>query len=219
MPSGNFKDTPWIKSKKVSAPVKSYVKRAVLNQNETCNITTQATIAVGAAATNYTGSIVNLQPVAQGLNVNDRVENVITPVKLSLKLDWDQLVAVTRTAVRTIVFRSKQQPNNTVPTTASVLASVGSGFATVSGYTTASVSNKLYDILYDKTIVMDTVGDGQRKHQRISLIKKINGRKIHYNGAGIADYGKGCLFMLIISDQPTATSPSLNHSLQLYYKP
>lgn len=206
------------RSAKVPKPVKTYVKRQVRASEETYNLTTQATIAAGAAGTNYSGSIVNLQPIAQGDNINDRMGDVITPLKLSLKLDWNQLVAVTRTAVRAIVFRSKLQANNTVPTVASVLASVGSGFSTVSGYNSASESNKLYDILYDKTLAMDTVGTGQRKHQRINLIKKINGRKIHYTGTGSADYGKGALFLLVISDQDTATSPSLNHSLQIYYK-
>lgn len=204
--------------KKVSEPVKNYVSKRIKNLGETKNITTQATLAAAGAGTNFSGSIINLQPIADGVNTNERIGAIIQPTKVALKLDWNQVVGVTRNAVRAIVFRSKQQPNNTAPTVASVLASVGSGFATVSGYNTASESNKLYDILYDKTLCQDVVGAGQRKHQRINLIKKVNDRLIHYTGTGTADYGKGCLFLLVISDQDTATSPSLNYSLQIYYK-
>lgn len=204
--------------RKVSEPVKDYVSKRIKNLGETKNLTTQGTLAVGSAQTNWSGTVINMNPIAQGDNINDRTGNIIQPSKLAVKLDWNQAIAVTKTAVRTIVFRSKQQVNNTTPTVAQVLASTGTGYATCCGYTSSSESNKAYDILYDKTICMDIYGDGQRKHQRVNLIKKVNDRLIHFTGSGANDYGKGNLFMLLISDQDTATSPSVNYSLQVYYK-
>lgn len=212
---------------RLAEPIKDYVHRAINAGEEMKNLTTSASLAAAAATTNNTGSLINLQPIAQGVNINERVGNVIRIHRIKIRAYWKQAtLANTPQMCRYIVFRSKQQPNNTAPATSSLLATVGSYVAIMSGYNTASTSNSLYDILLDKTMVLQTpnlnnvAGSSGSNEQviNINLRKKVLDRLVHYTGAGSADYGKGALFLAVFSESATGVTPEFSYGLQVWYK-
>lgn len=204
---------------RVAEATKEYVHKAINSSEEQKNVSTAANIAAGAAASNFTGSIINLQPIIQGVNINERVGNVIRVNRIKIRAWYSAAVANCPTIVRYIVFRSKQQPSTTPPTTASVLATVGTFAATTSMYGTGAESNRAYDILVDKSHVLQVPNGGSQIHLfNINLRKKVSERLVHFTGAAATDYGKGALFLLVISNQDTATSPSFQYGLQTWYK-
>lgn len=205
--------------KKLNKKQVAQVKRIMDADEETKNLVEVNAYGQHAAETSYDGYFYDLQEIVQGVNINERIGNVIEPKKIQIKghVTMASDAANNRTKFRYAVVRIKQQPTSTVPATNTVLAGVGAATVTESLWNSAGLSNKEFDILVDKSFELDLVGNGSHKSFNITLGKKLD-RLIHYNGAAATNVGKGTLQLLIMSDQPTATSPALNISHQIWYK-
>lgn len=204
--------------KKVPKAVKSYVHKALANEIETKNISATFT-QVGGIATGITnaGSMYSIGAVAQGINVNERTGNAITPRRMHIRVIGTNPLAGINNWVRVIILQSLLQTGVTLLTPAGVLATTAIvGETVVSPYNTAQISNKRFKVLYDKKKYLED-GVGGANQFNIVLRKNL-ASKIHYTGAAATDLGKGSLQMLFIADDvASANSPGAVWGTQLFY--
>lgn len=204
------------KNKKGPRTFAGKVKRIVNAQIETKNIATTINYAAGSAVTSNNPTPQLVCQIAQGDNINDREGNVIKPQHIQIRIASTMTLATVQTMIRTIIFKLKQSPTNAVPTNTNILAVLASDLATVSPYTSGPVSNKYFDIVYDKSFIMCSNSQTSH-HETINLYPK---HAMHYVGAGATDGGKDQYWMLTLSNQPggAGASPYTNIGVQVWYK-
>lgn len=203
---------------KVPKKVKKYVQHAIDANVETKNLSVNSATGFGQAALSYGGSFFNMAAITQGIGVNERIGNVIEPVRMKLRGHVTMITAgPSTTTFRYVLLRLRQQPTISLPAIADILIGTGASTAVVNMYNTANTSNAEFQVLLDRTLSMD-IGQGLNHTFNINLSKKKLDRLIHYNGAGSNDLGKGSIVLLLISDQPTVSAPSLDIGHQVWYK-
>lgn len=205
------------KSKNGKQTFSKKVMRVVDSTMETKNVTTIINYAAGSAVTSWTPTAYLLCQVAQGSSNATREGNQIRVKKIQVRINATQTIAGVQCAVRYIIVRVKQQPNNTAPVITNILANSGSDFSIVSGYTSGAESNKYFDIVYDKVHVMDIYGNGSMTKDVINIYPK---QLLYYTGGNATDAGMGQYWLFMASDKAGggATSPYTNLQAQFWFK-
>lgn len=204
---------------KASKAVKKYVKKAINANIETKNVSLSVNVAAGGAGTSYNGSLWSLTQIAQGDNINDRTGNVVKLRRVRITVSSTITAATIQTQLRLLVVRILQQPTNTAPLITNILATTGTDMATTSQYASGPTSNNYFQVLKDKVFNLTNQGS-PIVSQTWNLTKSIQKAAVHFTGANSADYGKGHVFLVLISNMASGAgaSPYTNIASQTWYK-
>lgn len=200
--------------------VKKMIHRALDVAQEDKFFETDTTVAAGTAATNTTGTVTSLFNMAEGITENTRIARQVKIKYLQFHLGATsvQLTAVNPavfdTHLRIIVFQDNGT-NGTAPAVTDVIASAG---VTVfdSLRNTIGLKQKRFRILYDRIMDLDpnvqTVSSvlftSSTSQQSKTIKKYMKGAKVSYLSSAAAVPDKGGIFLLLLSNQGTATSPA-----------
>lgn len=201
-------------TKKVSKPIKNYVKRAI-----NANIETRQFIASQFATTiDYDNSpfVEDMTNIAQGDGSANRDGNVIKPCYLNIRYHLD---GVDGDYCRLCVIQWKQDTASVTPainiaTSNNIFNnSVGSGTEYLSPFD--EDYSKYYNVLYDALIPLN-IGTGENKSGLIHIgMTKMN--NIYFNDS--ATTGKNHLYILATSNKNNAgTPPTFSYISEFAYK-
>lgn len=212
-------------TRKVSEPVKTYVKRAISARKPVRSH--NVTIANGADVT----TTVNFEDISEiavaGAGVQDdpeiyRSQQQITPKKLLLSWSWvADSTAVVSNHIRVIVFRWKGERSEDTPSSADLWGDFFTGYVADPIFTSLDASKG--QVLYDKMMTLPAQYNGSAKiagHTAILGRKTINLKvpKISYlSNAGTGGYNH--IYVAYVGGQATgANNSTLYLKSQLHYQ-
>lgn len=189
-----------VSTRKVSDPVKTYVRKAINSNIETKQyIASQFAYSIDYDVSPFVEDMTN---IAQGDTEQTRDGNVIKPYRLDIRY---QLNGSSGDVCRIMVIQWKQDTAVVSPTINIAISNnvfnsaVGSGTEYISP---VDIDRKPYfNVLYDRMIPLDS-GAGLTKTGIIRITKMMG---IHYNDS--ATTGKNHLFILATSDTNNASTP------------
>ena len=158
----------------------------------------------------YNGSLVQFTPIPQGDTDSQRQGDQVRLTSVQLRA-YVRLTAESSYVFRCIIFRWNEHTSVSVPTVGTVLDIVGSANSPISTYVQDNVRQKLFKILYDKTITIDNTGPSTKKFQ----MKRRLGTPLSFQ-AGTTD-GRGHIYMLTISNQPPAVASNYYYAYKVVY--
>lgn len=224
------------KPKHASVAVKKYVKKVMDHAREDKYLDLSQTIAAGTVATDNAGSTVLLSGMSEGTAFNTRVGEVIQPKSLEVRIDCAAFVQDMEaggtpnvpfdTNLRVIIFRDMQIRSSTLPTVADVLETV----AYNAPHNHIGKNAGRFKILMDKMFELDPIQKGivsttnwaqstnftTQSYQRLHRKFKLSGKIVYTNSSTGTE--KGNIYILYLSDQATATAPSINVYSRLIFE-
>lgn len=182
-------------------------------------------IAAGTVATNNAGSIVLLSGIQQGQTFATRIGEIVSPQSIEFRFDTTafQTQSLISSNLRVIIFQDRQIRTSTLPTVADVLETVVFN----SPLNHINVNSKRFNILMDKVMTLDpnTFNPGSgvalavwttQTSQRMTKRIRLSG-KIYYTNATTGTE-RNNMYILYLSDQFAATSPSVNCYSRLIFE-
>lgn len=159
-------------------------------------------------AVSYSGAIVSLSSMAQGLDyANNRVGDSVKLQNITLRVKLQINAAATRTGMRCILFRDLDG-YGTAPSVSDILNSSGNSISLL--YPKNYLNSDRFSILADDLVSMSITND-----QMVLLEYDITHEgHVKYLGttATNSSNGKGSIYVLFISDEPTLTPTYAFHS-------
>ena len=156
----------------------------------------------GSFAFDTTGTVVAVSQIVQGLDFNNRVGDSLKMQQIQFRYRVFRGGGATTSIVRVMLIRDLDC-QGALPTTANILANVGSAQAPTSPLNW--LNRKRFAILYDNLTAVTSTDIGFT-----DSISMAHEGHILYLGtaANAASMGKGSLFVLVVSDETTNT-PSI----------
>lgn len=149
---------------RVSKAVKAYVKSRFRREIENKQIDTT----FDNQGTTLSGAISSLSHPDQGLNDNNRIGDVIRPMRLQIQYDMNLRTTATLPCMARVIFF--QWKNNSTPTVSDILSYSGTVNIVNSPYNNDTKMN--YRILNDRTYDLNTVSTEQIHYKKNIYRKK-----------------------------------------------
>jgi len=158
----------------------------------------------GAASQSSTATIAKITMPSQGDAFNNREGDEITFT--SIRGRWNAIVADATNIVRYMLIKWLPDDAVEVPVVASILQSPVS-VPWISQPVANRAAKAKFRVLYDSIANLSLAGTGQQI-RTISIPGKRIG-KVKFNAAALT--GKGCIYLLTVSDSSVATHPTFSH--------
>lgn len=206
--------------RKVSAPVKKYVKKTINRSMETKVYDLHAT--AGTLDYDASPAVIQLTPIGQGDTLKTREGAVIKPQMLKLRLSFVNSTDIAH--VRCIVIQWKKDTANETPVlitggSANILDQTGGAGLEYNSPFDVDFS-RYFNVLYDKQFVLEknTLAPGSNKDIQITIPKK-KMMNIYYN-LDAGTNARNHLYLLAISDLNNAggTAPTMYYASQVFFK-
>lgn len=210
-PSGRMSALLRYKSKKVSKPVRKYVKRAIVRSAETFvqegNFSAQE-ITSSAAAT-------SLISISQGDTFDDRTGNEVTPVHLMCNYFIKPKSAASPQLVRLVLFQWKPNRQDLAPSLDDILHDSG----TEPLFRPPRINARQFRLLGDKLVQVPGINENNRSGVRVKWsIPRKRMCKIRWKD-DTANEDSGHLYLLNLGENATGTSAvTISGSTVLKYK-
>lgn len=191
------------KLRKIERVVTKSVKASIQRDNEKKYVTTS----IAPTINNVTWGPIDLVPTLQGLGVNDRIGDKITPVSLKVRGFITQALnaSTVPTQIRMVLFRWLDNTLNNTPLSASTQVfelALASAFKSQ-----FSVANRdSFEVLYDKTYTLIGAGTAQCDAKDITFGKKLASKKIVFN-PGFSS-GSNKIYLVFVTDTSITTGIS-----------
>lgn len=203
-------------TKRPNRRIKKTIKKAVKDQLKTLGETKFelfGTGGVGIAALHSTTTMIPAYDIAQGVDVDQRVGNKITPTGMTIRFSAYRGNA--DSTLRLLVVRWK--PEYVFINTGLILESGDSGNTNYinAPYETDKINRKRFEVLHDSCYVLD---DGKQNHICKEINVKVNGRPVIYSGAAAGAIRANEIHFVWISDSALATAPSVFYTCHARYK-
>jgi len=183
---------------------KASVKRLIKNNEEMKYFraglnTTTSNVAVLSSLSN----------IAQGVNDDQRIGNVVQPIEMKVRLDL--IIADSTNIIRFVIFRWKDA-DTTAPVAGDIFSNGLSGGVDTSSFYNDETKDK-YRILYDRTFVGSNTADSIRQFTQFKLRL---GTKIRYTSNAVTT-GTNKYYQLNMSDSAAVTHPTLIWNTETRY--
>jgi hypothetical protein len=193
-------------------------KRTAYGLNEIrklINIETKFVDTGSSGSVDYSGTMLCVSQLAQGLTSTDRVGDSIKLQTIELRLLLAASATSTNTIVRVIMFRDLDGAG-TAPTPANVLETVGSSHAPLSPY--KFNRRDRFGLLFDEVVTLQSV-------LATGLSSTVIAWKVPHEGhvkylgttAASASDGKGSVYLLLVSDLTASNLPTFRSYARLEY--
>jgi hypothetical protein len=166
-------------------------------------------VILAATAQDYSGNVYSLSDVSQGDGDSNRTGDQVTPTNLEFRAQV--LAGDASNLFRIIIFRWNPS-DSSAPTVTSILQGVASTNAPLSALNRDNYRGKLFDVLLDRLISVDTYNPSACLSEMIKLNAQ---KKLAYTAAGTTGMGK--IYILAVSDSAAAAHPSLQFDTRLNY--
>lgn len=159
-----------------------------------------------SANPNTTGTVTHLTAISQSDTQSGRTGNSIKIVSLNMSFFIRRNSGAGQSALRFCIVRDNQQVSDTAPSFTDVF-SASNTYSLLNAGTLGRFS-----ILMDRKITLDDAGQSM-----VNLVKNINlNHHVRYNGTSGTDQQKGALYLLLVSNEATAT-PSVEGTIRVRY--
>lgn len=163
-----------------------------------------------SASVDNNGTMVHLTPIPQGDGVSDRSGIKVAARSLYIRTNTYNNNTINNSFVRFIIFFDKFN-TGTAPAPSDIISTAGSGHVTTSPLRLGR--GVRYDILYDKVMTAsNTASTANARNIFINLFRKIN----YSNSLGTDTYSNQ-LYMLMVSQDPGPTAPTVVYSSRFGY--
>lgn len=163
----------------------------------------------GASAPDYNGAVVLVNNIAQGDDVNGRSGNSILVKSIYLQAQGNIHASATNTFLRYILL-CDTQCLGTAPTASDILATVGSGSATMAPLNVDHTPR--YRILMDKRIALNQAFKTDFTFHKFIKLQTHS----KYTGSSATDVYKNAFYLVMISNEQTNT-PTAGYYLRIGY--
>lgn len=185
-------------------------------------------VITGVLTADYTGAVVSLNAIAQGLTNTTRVGNIIEVqfLKFRMIMRTNLTTQAAGQMVRVVIFQDLKNTSGTNPTSAEYFSSVGAGDTAILTMTNRiGVEANRFKTYFDRVFCFNDVasnatpsvigGGAMFYEQYIDLHR--TPKKVSFNGAASTDEYVGSFFMLYCSDV-NVNDPTINFSSRIGFK-
>lgn len=200
---------PFKKGKSKSVAVRALTKVNKLQRQFKPEVKSKLENSVGLGVP-LTGQVITFTNIAESVTSLGRTGLAVSGKSLSIKYNLTKNISPATSFARILIFRDKQQIQDTNPSASDVLQSTASNTAIISF--PSEVFLKRFDIMYDRTHLLTSqqpVSSGV-KHFNLKNLD------IRYNGSTSSDIQKNGLYMMFIGDE-ISTVPLMNLSSRFRY--
>lgn len=200
---------PYNRSKSKSVAVRALTKVNKLSRQFKPEVKSKLENSVGLGVP-LTGQVITFSNIAESVTSLGRTGLAISGKSLSIKYNLTKNISPAHSFARIMVFRDKQQIQDTNPSSSDILQSTASNTAIISF--PSEVFLKRFDIMYDRTHLLTS------QQPVASGVKHFNLKNldIRYNGSTSSDIQKNGLYMMFIGNE-ISTVPLMNLSTRFRY--
>lgn len=200
---------PYKKSRSKSVAVRALTKVNKLQKQFKPEVKSKLENSVGLGIP-LTGQVITLTNIAESVTSLGRTGLAISGKSLSIKYNITKNISPATSFARVLLFRDKQQIQDTSPSPSDLLQSTASNTAIISFPT--EVFLKRFDVMYDRVHLLTS------QQPVVSGVKHVNLKNldIRYNGSTSSDIQKNGLYIMFIGDE-ISTVPLMNLSTRFRY--